>query len=69
MRSIIAYDPPAGFVGQLLAKLFGREPRIQARRDLHRFKQLMETGEVATSARNHRIHQERYGPQGQATGV
>lgn len=69
VRSIIAYDPPAGFVGQLLAKLFGREPRIQARRDLHRFKQLMETGEVATSARNHRIHQERYGPQGQATGV
>ena len=69
VRTRIAYDPPAGFVGQLLAKLFQREPRVQARRDLHRFKQLMETGEVATSARNHRIHEERYGPDGQATGV
>lgn len=69
VRAQIAYDPPAGFVGQMLAKLFQREPRVQARRDLHRFKQLMETGEVATSARNHRIHEERYGPDGQATGV
>ena len=69
VRVRIAYDPPAGFVGQLLAKLFQREPRIQARRDLHRFKQLMETGEVATSARNRRIHEERYGPDGQQAGV
>jgi uncharacterized membrane protein len=69
VRSLIAYDPPAGVVGQLFAKLFGREPRVQARRDLHRFKQLMETGEVATSARNHRIHLERYGPDGQMAGV
>jgi len=69
VRVRIAYDPPAGFVGQVLAKLFQREPRIQARRDLHRFKQLMEAGEVATSARNRRIHEERYGPEGQAAGV
>ncbi len=27
-----------------------REPGIQARRDLRRFKQLMETGEVTTNA-------------------
>lgn len=69
VRATIAYDPPGGTVGKLVAKLFEREPRIQTRRDLHRFKQLMETGEVATSARNHRIHDERYGPDGQATGV
>lgn len=69
VRVRIAYEPPAGFVGEMLAKLFQREPRIQARRDLHRFKQLMETGEVATSARNHRVHAERYGPDGQPTGV
>jgi len=31
--------------------MFQREPAIQARRDLRRFKQLMETGEVATAAR------------------
>ena len=45
----IAYDPPGGSLGQLIAKLFQREPKIQARQDLRRFKQLMETGEVATS--------------------
>lgn len=69
VRVHIAYEPPAGFVGQMLAKLFQREPRIQARRDLHRFKQLMETGEIATSACNRRIHEERYGSGGPATGV
>ncbi len=52
VRAVIAYHPPAGAVGKLVAKLFQREPRIQARRDLRRFKQLMETGEIATAARN-----------------
>ena len=33
----------------MAAKVMQREPRIQARRDLRRFKQLMETGEVSTS--------------------
>lgn len=61
VRATIAYDPPAGIVGQLVAKLFQREPRIQTRRDLRRFKQLMETGEVATNARNRRIADEAEG--------
>jgi len=47
----IAYDPPGGTIGKLVAKLFQREPAIQARRDLRRFKQLMETGEIATASR------------------
>ncbi len=47
----IAYDPPGGAIGKLIAKMFQREPAIQARRDLRRFKQLMETGEIATSSR------------------
>ena len=51
VTATIAYDPPAGMVGKIVAKLFQREPAIQARRDLRRFKQLMETGEVATAAR------------------
>ena len=51
VTATIAYDPPGGTVGKLIAKLFQREPAIQARRDLRRFKQLMETGEVATSSR------------------
>jgi uncharacterized membrane protein len=45
----IVYDPPAGTLGKVIAKLFQREPNIQARRDLRRFKQLMETGEIPTS--------------------
>jgi len=48
----IVYDPPVGKLGKAVAKLFGREPNIQARHDLRRFKQLMETGEIPTSAMN-----------------
>ncbi|HUQ09200.1 MAG TPA: SRPBCC family protein [Steroidobacteraceae bacterium] len=50
VTATIAYEPPASKLGELIAKLFGREPKIQARRDLRRFKQLMETGEIPTSA-------------------
>jgi uncharacterized membrane protein len=49
VRVFISYDPPAGAVGKAVAKVLQREPRIQARRELRRFKQLMETGEVSTS--------------------
>lgn len=52
VTATIAYEPPAGAVGKLVAKLFQREPKIQARRDLRRFKQFMETGEIATSRMN-----------------
>ncbi len=51
VRAVIAYDPPGGTIAQLVAKLFQREPALQARRDLRRFKQFMETGEISTSAR------------------
>ena len=47
----VAYKPPAGEIGRGIAKLFRREPAVQARHDLKRFKMLMETGEIATSAR------------------
>ena len=57
VTATIAYDPPAGTVGKIIAKLFQREPAIQARRDLRRFKQLMETGEVATAARTRAEHE------------
>ncbi len=50
VTATIAYDAPAGEVGRVIAKLFQREPNIQVRRDLKRFKQLMETGEIADSA-------------------
>jgi uncharacterized membrane protein len=58
VTATILYDPPAGLIGKVIAKMFQREPAIQARRDLRRFKQLMETGEIATGARNRRLFEE-----------
>jgi uncharacterized membrane protein len=49
VTATILYDAPAGKLGAVIAKLFQREPKVQARRDLRRFKQLMETGEIATA--------------------
>jgi uncharacterized membrane protein len=45
----IAYDPHFGTAGKYAARLMGREPQLQAKRELRRFKQLMETGEIATN--------------------
>jgi uncharacterized membrane protein len=50
VRLVMRYDPPGGIIGKGIAKLMQREPKIQSRRDLKRFKSLMETGEVATNA-------------------
>ena len=50
VRATIAYDPPAGTIGQWIAKLFQREPSLQVRRDLRRLKQFLETGEITSSA-------------------
>jgi uncharacterized membrane protein len=50
VRLLLRYTPPAGEIGRLLAKVFQREPNVQARRDLRRFKQLMETGEIPVNA-------------------
>lgn len=47
VEAIIAYKPPGGELGRIIAKLFQHEPKIQGRRELKRFKMLMETGEVA----------------------
>lgn len=44
------YNPPGGVVGSAIAKLFGEEPEQQIGDDLRRFKQLMEAGEIATTA-------------------
>jgi uncharacterized membrane protein len=45
----IEYVPPGGTLGQLVAKLFQREPQVQVRHDLKRLKMLLETGEIATN--------------------
>ncbi|GAA4015174.1 hypothetical protein GCM10022280_12250 [Sphingomonas swuensis] len=50
VRLLLRYTFPAGEIGRLFAKLLQREPNVQARRDLRRFKQLMETGEVPVNS-------------------
>jgi uncharacterized membrane protein len=50
VRLTMTYDPPGGLPGRAVAKVLQREPNVQARRDLRRFKMLLETGEVATNA-------------------
>ena len=43
------YRIPGGQVTATLAKLTGEEPEVQLTDELHRFKQLMEAGEIATT--------------------
>ncbi len=44
VRVTLSYEPPAGAAGRAVAKLFQREPSVQAKEDLARLKRLMETG-------------------------
>ena len=45
----LRYEPPAGRLGALVARLFGEEPGEQIKGDLRRLKQVLETGEVVHS--------------------
>jgi uncharacterized membrane protein len=45
----LEYNPTAGVLGSMVAKLFGEEPEQQLDDDLRRFKQVMEIGEVVVS--------------------
>jgi uncharacterized membrane protein len=49
VRVELQYNPPGGVLGATIAKLFGEEPEHQVYDDLHRFKQVVETGEVIQS--------------------
>ena len=49
VRVELHYSPPAGTIGAAIAKLFGEEPEQQVWEDLHRFKQVMELGEITLS--------------------
>lgn len=44
------YNPPAGMLGAVIASLWGKEPGQQVEEDLHRLKQIMEAGEIPTTA-------------------
>jgi uncharacterized membrane protein len=49
VRLQLTYEPPAGTLGNAVARLLGEEPRQQVTDDLRRFKQVLETGEVVRS--------------------
>ena len=49
VRVQLQYSPPAGALGRGIAWLFGEEPSQQIHEDLHRAKQLLETGEIPVS--------------------
>jgi uncharacterized membrane protein len=49
VRVDLQYRPPAGRAGKLVATLFNESPEQQIYDDLHRFKQVVETGEVVRS--------------------
>jgi hypothetical protein len=45
----MTYDPPAGALGAMVAKLFGRDAEQEVAEDLRVFKQVMELGEIVRS--------------------
>ncbi len=49
VRLRMSYDPPGGGLGSKIARLFGKAPEQQSMEFLRTFKQLIETGEIATT--------------------
>ena len=46
----LQFDPPAGQIGALVAKLMGKQPDVEIDEGLHRLKNIIEAGEIPTSA-------------------
>ena len=46
VKVVMEYRPPAGKLGNGIARLFDQEPAQVLDKDLHRLKQLLETGEI-----------------------
>ena len=44
----LLYDPPGGTIGASLSKLLGSDAEVEIQEDLRAFKELMETGEIAS---------------------
>ena len=54
IRVELQYNPPGGWIGAALARLWGEEPSQQIHADLQRLKQILETGTVpGTNVRGH----------------
>ena len=49
VRVVLKYDPPAGKVGAMVAKMLGEAPERQIEEDLRHFKQITESGELPTA--------------------
>lgn len=49
VKVVLEYQPPGGALTNAIVKLFGESPQQQIGDELNRFKQLMETGEIATT--------------------
>jgi uncharacterized membrane protein len=49
VHASMEFDIPGRRLGTLFARLFGADPRQQAKEDMRRFKQLLETGEIPTT--------------------
>jgi uncharacterized membrane protein len=52
VRVVLSYEPPAGKVGAVVAKLLGEEPSKQIEDDLRRLKQVMEASDVPGNSRH-----------------
>jgi len=46
VRVRLQYDPPGGKLGSWVAWVFGEEPSVQIGKDLHRFKEMLEAGNL-----------------------
>nr|HET6904762.1 SRPBCC family protein [Ktedonobacteraceae bacterium] len=49
VKVVLEYDPPAGYIGATIARLFGQAPDQQVHASLRRFKEIMEAGEIPTT--------------------
>lgn len=52
VRVMLSYEPPAGRLGAIVAKLLGEEPSRQVEDDLRRFKQVIEAAEVPRNSKH-----------------
>ena len=50
VRHFLEFDPPGGVIGDAIARVFHEVPQELVKADLRRFRQLMETGEIPTTA-------------------
>jgi uncharacterized membrane protein len=58
VKVVLNYNAPGGKVSAMLAKLFGQEPGQMIEADLHRLKEVMEAGEIATADSQPSAHAE-----------